>query len=151
MDGFSKPNTSNSFGVPASPASGIEPGKRPTSSISPLIILNTANERVQLVLGASGGTRITTSVAQIALRNLLFNQDIKTAIDSARLHSQLLPQQVLVEQGFDYVRIENSIGNFSFSRKYFKRLAKSRNTIPVIFHSKYTFIYGNAIIVSVER
>ena len=78
---------------------------------------------MQLVLGASGGTRITTSVAQIALRNLLFNQDIKTAIDSARLHSQLLPQEVVAEQGFDYVRTEYSTGNFRISKKTFQTIS----------------------------
>ena len=103
MDNLSTPNTSNQFGVPASPANYIAPGKRPVSSMSPLIIWDNAKEHVRLVLGGSGGPRITTSVAQVALRNWLFNQDIKTAIDSSRLHSQLLPQEVVVEQGLDDV------------------------------------------------
>ncbi|CAF4021439.1 unnamed protein product, partial [Rotaria sp. Silwood1] len=34
--------------------------------------------------------------------NLWYNDDIKKAIDSRRLHSQLLPQDVVVESGFDY-------------------------------------------------
>ncbi|CAF4969765.1 unnamed protein product, partial [Rotaria sp. Silwood1] len=101
MDNFSTPNTTNHYGVPSSPANYIAPGKRPVSSMSPLIILDNANQRVRLVVGASGGTKITTSVAQVAMLNLWFNQDIKTAIDAARLHSQLLPQEVVAEQGFD--------------------------------------------------
>jgi gamma-glutamyltranspeptidase/glutathione hydrolase/leukotriene-C4 hydrolase len=104
MDDFSTPNTINSFGVPASPANYIAPGKRPVSSMAPLIIMEKQNQRVQQVLGASGGTRITTSIAQVAMLNLWFNEDIKTAIDSPRLHSQLLPQEVIAELGFDYVK-----------------------------------------------
>ncbi len=104
MDDFSTPNTTNSFGVPASPANYIAPGKRPVSSMAPLIIMEKQNQRVQQVLGASGGTRITTSIAQVAMLNLWFNEDIKTAIDSPRLHSQLLPQEVIAELGFDYVK-----------------------------------------------
>jgi gamma-glutamyltranspeptidase/glutathione hydrolase/leukotriene-C4 hydrolase len=104
MDDFSTPNTSNAFGVPASPANYIAGGKRPVSSMAPLIIIEKQNQRIQQVLGASGGTRITTSIAQASMLNLWFNEDIKAAIDSPRLHSQLLPQEVIAEQGFDYVR-----------------------------------------------
>lgn len=104
MDDFSTPNTTNYFGVPASPANFIAPGKRSVSSMSPLILIENANQRVQQVLGGSGGTRITTSVAQAALLNLWFNENIKQAIDAPRLHSQLLPQEVMAEQGFDAVR-----------------------------------------------
>ena len=104
MDDFSTPNTTNSFGVPASPANFIEGGKRPVSSMAPLIVVEKGTQRIQQVLGASGGTRITTSIAQVSMLNLLFNEDIKTAIDSPRLHSQLLPQEVIAESGFDRVR-----------------------------------------------
>jgi gamma-glutamyltranspeptidase/glutathione hydrolase/leukotriene-C4 hydrolase len=105
MDDFATPNTTNSFGVPASPANYIAPGKRPVSSMAPLIIMDTRTQQIQQVLGASGGTRITTSMAQVSMLNLWFNEDIKKAIDSPRLHSQLLPQEVIAERGFDVVRI----------------------------------------------
>ncbi|CAF1048399.1 unnamed protein product [Adineta steineri] len=102
MDDFSTPNTTNYFGVPASPANYIAPGKRPVSSMSPVIIIDKESKRIQQVLGASGGTRITTSIAQVSLLNLWFNKNIKDAIDAPRLHSQLLPQEVIAERGFDY-------------------------------------------------
>ena len=78
MDDFSTPNTTNYFGVPASPANFIKPGKRPVSSMAPLIIIEKQNQRIQQVLGASGGTRITTSIAQVAMLNLWFNEEDKS-------------------------------------------------------------------------
>ncbi|CAF1440184.1 unnamed protein product [Rotaria sordida] len=102
MDDFSTPNTTNYFGIPPSPANFIAPGKRPVSSMSPLILLENSHQRVQQVIGASGGTKITTSVAQVVMLNLWFNKNIKEAIDAPRLHSQLLPQEVMAEHGFDY-------------------------------------------------
>jgi gamma-glutamyltranspeptidase/glutathione hydrolase/leukotriene-C4 hydrolase len=131
MDDFSTPNTTNYFGVPASPANYIAPGKRPVSSMSPLILLENDNQRIQQVLGASGGTKITTSVAQVALLNLWFNENIKEAIDAPRLHSQLLPQEVMAEQGFDIVRILNIkkdllIKKF-YSIEYFKTIERTRS------------------------
>ena len=47
----------------------IEPGKRPMSSMAPTIV--TSDEGVKLVLGASGGPRITTTVAQVIQLSVL--------------------------------------------------------------------------------
>jgi gamma-glutamyltranspeptidase/glutathione hydrolase/leukotriene-C4 hydrolase len=131
MDDFSTPNTTNYFGVPASPANFIAPGKRPVSSISPLILVENDSQRIRQVLGGSGGTKITTSVAQTSLINLWFNENIKQAIDAPRLHSQLLPQEVMAEQGFDIVRILNIkkdllIKKF-YSIEYFKTIERTRS------------------------
>ncbi len=136
MDDFSTPNTVNFFGIPASPANYIEPGKRPTSSMAPLIIFDKNNQRVLQVLGASGGTKITTSTAQVSMLNLWFQKDIKQAIDAPRLHSQLLPEEVLAERGFDQVESNlmlNSILNFFNDRQFYNNL----EIVVIIFNVVY--------------
>ena len=56
--------TVNYYGLVASEAHYIEPGKRPMSSMSPSIILDD-NGNVKLTIGAAGGSHIITSVAKV--------------------------------------------------------------------------------------
>ena len=65
MNDFSTPNTTNVFGLPPSPANYIAPGKRPMSSMSPVILWDSQAGKVRLVAGAAGGSKIITIVALV--------------------------------------------------------------------------------------
>ena len=64
MDDFSAPGMPNEFGLPPSPVNFMQPGKRPLSSGVPVIILD-EHKNVRMVAGGSGGSIITTAVAQV--------------------------------------------------------------------------------------
>ncbi|CAF1527772.1 unnamed protein product, partial [Rotaria sordida] len=100
MDDFSIANKINYHGLSTSPNNYIGPGKRPVSSQSPLIIVDNQGN-IRQVLGASGGTKIPTSVAQVALLNLLFDKNIKESIDHPRIHHHLSPNEIIFEETFD--------------------------------------------------
>ncbi|KAF1987754.1 gamma-glutamyltransferase [Aulographum hederae CBS 113979] len=97
---FSIPNVTNAFGYVPSPANFIRPGKRPLSSISPTIV-ELPNGTLYFVVGAAGGSRITTATIQNLWHVLDQNMTAHQALASPRLHDQLIPNQVSFEYPYD--------------------------------------------------
>lgn len=66
MDNFNVPRLSddeNAF--PLTDSNYIMPGKRPQSSMTPTIIVDSESGEVRMVVGASGGFLISTAIAQV--------------------------------------------------------------------------------------
>nr|CDS15661.1 gamma glutamyltranspeptidase 1 [Echinococcus granulosus] len=98
MNDFSIAGTTNFFGLPPAPAHLIRPKGRPFSSMAPIIVTDAANGTVRLVIGASGGTQIITATIQATYANLYLGMNVKGAIDSIRIHHQLLPKTMRYEK-----------------------------------------------------
>ncbi|MBL8217458.1 MAG: gamma-glutamyltransferase [Bryobacterales bacterium] len=97
MDDFSaKPGEANMFGVVQGEANIIQPRKRPLSSMTPTIILK--DGKLKMVVGAPGGSRIITGVAQVILNVLDFGMGVQSAIDAPRFHHQWQPDKLMVER-----------------------------------------------------
>jgi gamma-glutamyltranspeptidase/glutathione hydrolase len=85
----------NLYGLVQGEANLVAPGKRPLSSMSPTIILK--DGKPLLVLGASGGPRIITSVYQVA-EGVINGQALEDAMTELRIHHQWLPDEVCFDR-----------------------------------------------------
>jgi len=105
MNDFSIPNTTNAFGYIPSTANFVRPGKRPLSSISPVIVehLNatSAADALYVSIGAAGGSRIITATIQNLIHILDGGMTTAEALAQPRIHDQLVPAQVSFEYAFN--------------------------------------------------
>ena len=98
MDDFvAKPGEPNMFGMVGGEANAIEPGKRPLSSMTPTIV--TRNGKLTMVVGAPGGSRITTGVTEVILDVLDFHMNPQQAVDLPRFHEQWKPDILYLQNG----------------------------------------------------
>uniref|UniRef100_A0A914WJ81 Gamma-glutamyltranspeptidase 1 n=1 Tax=Plectus sambesii TaxID=2011161 RepID=A0A914WJ81_9BILA len=139
MDDFSTPGFSNGFGFEPSETNFIRPGKRPMSSMSPMIAYDKTTGKVKMVLGASGGSQIISAIAETAIRALFFNQTIKEAVDWPRLHNQFLPHFTMVENGFPQKIIDNLE-----ARGQELTIAQFGSVVQALTVGADSFIYGNS-------
>jgi gamma-glutamyltranspeptidase/glutathione hydrolase len=91
MDDFTaKPGALNAMGLRQGEVNAIAPGKRMLSSMTPTIVLDSAGATF-LVVGAAGGARIITAVAQMVSNVIDYHMDVGGAITAPRFHAQDFP------------------------------------------------------------
>lgn len=93
MDDFSTPGKKNSFGIEPSRSNYIAPRKRPMSSMSPSIFVDSKGVP-RLAVGASGGSRIISAISLVVMNYLWFDRNLTQAVVEPRLHHQLVPNEI---------------------------------------------------------
>jgi gamma-glutamyltranspeptidase/glutathione hydrolase len=96
MNDFSIPGVPNAFGFSPSPINFVRPGKRPLSSITPVVV-EYPDGSLYLTVGAAGGSRIITATIQSLWHVLDHGLTLPQALKEPRLHDQLLPNVVSFE------------------------------------------------------
>jgi gamma-glutamyltranspeptidase/glutathione hydrolase len=112
MDDFAaKPGTENLFHLIQGESNAIGPGKRPVSSMTPTIVLR--DDKLFLMLGAPGGSRIINGVLEVLLNVVDFHMNVQEAVDRPRFHHQWMPDVLYVEDGIspDTARILSGMGH----------------------------------------
>jgi len=101
LDDFSiVAGTPNTFGLVGGRANQLAPGRRPLSSMTPVVVRD-GGQVVKYVLGSPGGPRIITSVLAVLLRMIVHEQDLVAAVAAPRLHQQWSPTRTRLESGWD--------------------------------------------------
>lgn len=97
MDDFSaQPGAANAFGLVGEENNSVAPGKRPLSSMSPTIVLDSEGEPVMAV-GAAGGPKIITQVLLAITRVIDGGLSLAEAIRQPRFHHQWRPDVLSFE------------------------------------------------------
>ncbi|KFG81769.1 hypothetical protein MANI_118548 [Metarhizium anisopliae] len=100
MNDFSIPGIPNEFGFQPSVANFIRPGKRPLSSVTP-VIAAFPDGKLFATVGAAGGSRIISSTTSALWHTIEQGMTMKEALREPRLHDQVMPNILLLEYGFD--------------------------------------------------
>lgn len=87
----------NMFGLVQGQKNSVVPGKRPLSSMSPVLVEK--NGKVVMSIGAPGGPRIISSIIQVLYRVLGRDSDLEVAVEAPRVHHQVLPNKLFVDEG----------------------------------------------------
>lgn len=88
----------SAFSPRADHPNAIAPGKRPLSSMSPVIVLDRKGQP-WFALGSPGALTIANTVLQVLMNILDYKMSLRDAIEFPRIHHQYLPDRVDAEPG----------------------------------------------------
>jgi gamma-glutamyltranspeptidase / glutathione hydrolase len=77
-------------------ANALDPGKRPASPMSPVIIIR--DGKPFLALGTRGGAAIPTTILQVFLNVVVYGKSLPAAVAAPRYHQGSLPDEMLYER-----------------------------------------------------
>lgn len=95
MDDFSMPAKNLEDVPPPAPANFIHPGKRPLSSMNPIIVLK--GKKLKAVIGASGGSFIIAGTTEVFLNYFAREMDPFSSVMAPRSYDQLIPNVLQYE------------------------------------------------------
>ncbi|TDI45031.1 MAG: gamma-glutamyltransferase [Acidobacteria bacterium] len=106
-----RPDIPDAFGLMGSADNQIAPGRRPVSSMTPVIVFREG--KPFLLTGSPGGSRIITTNLQLILNVLAHGMNIADAAAAPRIHHQWYPDVLQLESGFspDTIRILRARGH----------------------------------------
>lgn len=97
MDDFdAAPGATNAYGLSSAGQNAPAPGKIPLSSMAPTMVFDPQG-KLELVLGAAGGSRIPSAVLQAIVHLVDDGMRLDEALAAPRLHQQLRPEAAQVE------------------------------------------------------
>jgi gamma-glutamyltranspeptidase/glutathione hydrolase len=130
IDDFAISSGANLYGAIGGSANALVPLKTPLSSMTPTVVLK--DGKPALVLGAPGGTRIITCVAQVLLARWVYGLPLYESVQQVRMHHQWKPDQLKIEEpGFD-PNVERELKEMGYplerSRVHCRVMATERGT-----------------------
>lgn len=104
MDDFtSKVGVPNQFGLIQSAKNAISPRKRPLSSMTPTIVVD-SDGQIKIATGSPGGPTIINSVLHTVLQTVCFGKSVHEAVAAPRFHHQWKPEILQLEKSLSSVR-----------------------------------------------
>ena len=91
-----KPGVPNLYGLSGSEQNLVAPSRRMVSSMTPAIVED-ADGRLMMVIGAPGGSTIITTVFQVISNVIDHGMDIEQAVTAGRIHHQWKPRAMNYE------------------------------------------------------
>jgi gamma-glutamyltranspeptidase/glutathione hydrolase len=104
MDDFTaKVGVPNQFGLMQSAKNAIQPRKRPLSSMTPTIIVDSEGQ-IRIATGSPGGPTIINSVLHTILQSVYFDKGVHESVSAPRFHHQWKPEVLQLERSLLAVR-----------------------------------------------
>lgn len=112
-----KPGVPNAFGLVGGEANAITSGKRPLSSMTPVIVFD--GDKPRLATGSPGGSLIISTILQLIVNVIDHDMNLAEATLAPRMHHQWLPDALMLEPGIspDTIRLLEERGHEISSRR----------------------------------